>query len=209
MSRNPAVPEVRGWAVSTDRSLALAARPPRHGRSRATGDTTRRGPKSGLARLVDGHRLSVAKVSQPLMVPCSRPWLNQRTRCAAVPCVKESVSTRPEVRFWIRSSPTAWAASMARLTSSWVRSVMIALPSASLVFWARLGPDAGQAVGHQLDAHRVALRALRRCGSCRGCRAGPRCGGRTRARSRSRSRTGRPSRRAGPAACRRRRCVSR
>ena len=66
----------------------------------------------------------VAKVSQAWSVPFCRPVVNHRIRCSAEPCVQRSGSTRPEVLRWIRSSPTAAAASSARAMSSWVRSTM-------------------------------------------------------------------------------------
>src|SRR5690606_8437826 len=45
--------------------------------------------------------------------PVSNPFLNQRIRCADVPCVNESGTTRPVDCFCKRSSPIALAAFMA------------------------------------------------------------------------------------------------
>ena len=97
------------------------------------------------------------KVSQPLMVPCCMPRLNQRTRCSAVPWVNESVSTRPCARFWIRSSPDGLGGVDGALdvVLGQLGDDLLALGVGGLL--GSLGPDAGQAVGHQLDAHGVAL----------------------------------------------------
>ena len=53
------------------------------------------------------------KVSQPLTLPFCSPWLNQRTRCALLPWVKLSGTTRPWLCFCRASSPILAAAFMA------------------------------------------------------------------------------------------------
>jgi hypothetical protein len=54
--------------------------------------------------------------------PLSKPLLNQRRRCSEEPCVQRSGLTWPWVASWIRSSPTAAAASSASLMSVCVMS---------------------------------------------------------------------------------------
>ena len=58
------------------------------------------------------------------------PRTNQLCRCSADPCVHDSGTTRPCVRSWMRSSPTAAAASSASATSWRVRSSTNPVPSA-------------------------------------------------------------------------------
>src|SRR6478752_4599923 len=74
--------------------------------------------------------------------------MNQRCRCSAEPWVHDSGLTRPEVFFWIRSSPTDSAASMASRMSSSVSSAISTWPSASSVF-----------VADRVGLHEAAVRA--------------------------------------------------
>jgi hypothetical protein len=57
-----------------------------------------------------GAHRSAATVSHALGSPASKPRRNQPRRWAAEPCVQASGMTRPVVRVWMRSSPTAAAA---------------------------------------------------------------------------------------------------
>ena len=110
---------------------------------------------------------------------------NHSWRCSDEPCVHVSGFTWPCVCSWMRSSPMTDAA-----LSAWaICSSGQRLEEAGLD---RVGaPDAGEAVGLELDAHGAALGAgvpaLRR-----GSRAGSGCGARTRGRRRTSRRTGRP-----------------
>src|SRR5262249_44427684 len=69
------------------------------------------------------------KVLQLFTSPLCRPRLNQRTRCALVPCVKLSGTTRPCAWRCRRSSPIAVAAAIAWSTSC---SLIILPPRCSL-----------------------------------------------------------------------------
>ena len=69
--------------------------------------TSRRWPTSGRPR---GCYTPPRNVSHDAGSPLSNPALNQRMRCALLPCVKLSGSTSPRDCFCSRSSPTADAA---------------------------------------------------------------------------------------------------
>ena len=134
------------------------------------------------------------KVSHFVMSPVLYPVVNQFLRCCEEPCVHLSGSTWPWVSLWMRSSPTASAASSA----SAICAGVIGFEQAGL---GRVrGPHAGEAVGLQLGANGRALGARRVAAAGRACRADPARGGRTRGRSRSPARASRPSRRSGRAA---------
>src|SRR4051794_28237196 len=84
-----------------------------------------------------GQRGLADQVSQAVRSPESMPVLNQRMRCSAVPWVKVSGFAWPWVFLWMRSSPTAAAASRPRAMSSSESSVMRGLPlrSGTVVAW--------------------------------------------------------------------------
>ena len=71
------------------------------------------------------------KVSQEPGLPVEKPLAAQYWRILAEPWVQLSGCTRPLEASWIRSSPTAAAASMTRFRSSWVTLPM--MPDGSLV----------------------------------------------------------------------------
>src|SRR5215207_1765988 len=85
---------------------------------RGTGDDNR---SSGFD--VD-HSAPAAKVSHVFGSPLRKPWLSHFCRLAAEPCVQLSGETWPCIFSWIRSSPTAAAASTARFKSSAVTSLI-------------------------------------------------------------------------------------
>ncbi len=91
-------------------------------------------------------------MSQALGSPLSKPFLNQFVRCSDEPCVQLSRLTRPVACSWRRSSPTAAAA--ARPSS---RSPL----SSRLLLVGRVGPDAGEAVGLQLEPDREVVGVCR------------------------------------------------
>ena len=64
------------------------------------------------------------KVLQAEGLPLLYPVTNQCWRCCEDPCVHVSGVTLPWNSCWMRSSPTAAAASNPSSTSAWVRLVM-------------------------------------------------------------------------------------
>jgi hypothetical protein len=73
--------------------------------------------------------LLVAKVSQRVGSPVSKPVENHLRRCADEPWVNDPWSTLPLPRLvWMKSSPMRPAASSARSMSSWVISTISGCP---------------------------------------------------------------------------------
>ncbi len=167
-------PPVPAPTTTTSASRIRAANP--DGARRASAATTTRSQRRRDGR---DQRLLAEKVSQRPGSPVSYPARNQRWRDSAEPCVQLSGSTRPAERCWMRSSPTAAAASSPSAMSG----------RSELVHEARLHgvcrPHARVAVSLELEAHRPGppRHFGRRQPSCR-CRGGAERGGRTRARSR-------------------------
>ena len=124
------------------------------------------------------------------------PRTNQLCRCSAEPCVHDSGMTRPCVRSWMRSSPTAAAASSASATSwrvsSSMKPVSRALPTQSPRSSRLAAP---RAPGHPAGPCRDPRSAGHRSGSGRG--------GRTRGRGCMPRPTARRARRAATGAGRR------
>ena len=63
-------------------------------------------------------------MSQESGSPLVKPVVSHFCRLAAEPCVHDSGVTWPCIFFWIRSSPTAAAASSASSRSAWVTSLI-------------------------------------------------------------------------------------
>src|SRR4051812_39817328 len=64
------------------------------------------------------YGVEALKVSHASSDPCLKPVLNHFMRCSDEPCVQDSLSIVPVACSWIRSSPTAAAASNPFLTSA-------------------------------------------------------------------------------------------
>lgn len=77
------------------------------------------------------------------MSPLRKPVVNHCWRCAAEPCVQDSGVTRPWNLSWIRSSPTAAAASSPSRMSAGVSEVISGRPvdsSGVVVAWCAQTP---------------------------------------------------------------------
>ena len=155
-----------------------AARPPADDRHVVVPPGARVG--HALARRRSPQSLAAVNVSHWPGSPVSIPRLNQRTRCAELPWVNESGTTRPWAWRWRRSSPIAAAAFRPSSMSP-----------ASRIWRARCGvvrPDSGQAVGLELHAAPGARSPRSGCagpappGFARRSRAGSARGGRPRGR---------------------------
>ena len=94
--------------------------------------------------------MSPEKVSHAVASPRSKPVLNQRVRCSAVPCVNVSGLIRPVACSWMRSSPTERGRGQPLLEVALLQQPALER---------RVRPHAGEAVGLQLgaDGERVAL----------------------------------------------------
>ena len=153
---------------------------------------------------VDAGRGLSAEGVAGVHVAGRRPVVNHCLRCAADPWVQDSVSTRPWVFCWIRSSPTAAAASWRlRRTSA---SPIETLPGVV----GQPAPHAGVAVGLQLHRDRELVLLARagpagRPGPCARCRTASAGGARPRGPGCTPARSG-PGRRTAAAAARGSRC---
>ena len=159
----------RGRRTGTARRTGRAPRSARRTRPRARGRGRRRQParvavtravlagRGGLRSVA--VRLSGALTGRCCSCPCCRSGsrvTNHSLRCSAEPCVQDSGSTRPWRACWIRSSPTASAAFTASAMLSWRQR-----DAALRALVGELRPDAGVAVGLQLQRDRVLVRVVR------------------------------------------------
>src|SRR5512133_2706054 len=106
----------RGVTLAAERGLCvLAARP---------AEAEAALPFAGLGDLLDPV-VDAVELPRPQRAaldrsPVLKPWASHCRRIAAEPWVQVSGETWPCIFCWIRSSPTACAASTARSRSSWV-----------------------------------------------------------------------------------------
>jgi len=104
---------------------------------------------------------AAANVLHALIVPSLNPVMNQRLRCSAEPWVKLSGTTVP------------WRFALQRVVADrrrgLQRGVDIARIEETLLTFGMVGPDAGEAVGLQLDADLQAVDAALSLDDCCAC----------------------------------------